>query len=129
MDSAPIRLTISSPFVPNLTLVDLPGLTKVAIDGQPESIIHDIEAMVRTYVTPPSSIILAVTPANQDLATSDALNLAKRVDPTGDRTVGVLTKVDLMVSSAGDFRGMRAKRCTQNQCAPSMTQCTTRCSM
>ncbi len=43
-----------------------------------------------------NAIILAVTPANADLATSDALRLAREVDPSGDRTIGVLTKVDIM---------------------------------
>lgn len=43
-----------------------------------------------------NAIILAVTPANADLATSDALRIAREVDPPGDRTIGVLTKVDIM---------------------------------
>ena len=42
------------------------------------------------------TIILAVTPANQDLANSDALKLARTVDKEGDRTIGVITKLDLM---------------------------------
>ncbi|KAJ8755889.1 hypothetical protein K2173_024434 [Erythroxylum novogranatense] len=92
----PIHLSIYSPNVVNLTLVDLPGLTKVAVEGQPESIVQDIEAMVRTYVEKPNCIILAISPANQDIATSDAIKLAREVDPTGDRTFGVLTKLDLM---------------------------------
>ncbi|XP_059651691.1 phragmoplastin DRP1E [Cornus florida] len=92
----PIHLSIYSPNVVNLTLIDLPGLTKVAIEGQPESIVEDIENMVRTYVEKPNCIILAISPANQDIATSDAIKLAREVDPTGDRTFGVLTKLDLM---------------------------------
>ncbi|PIA32574.1 hypothetical protein AQUCO_04400044v1 [Aquilegia coerulea] len=92
----PIHLSIYSPNVVNLTLVDLPGLTKVAIDGQPESIVADIENMVRSYVEKPNCLILAISPANQDIATSDAIKLAREVDPAGDRTFGVLTKLDLM---------------------------------
>ncbi|XP_010524455.1 PREDICTED: dynamin-related protein 1E [Tarenaya hassleriana] len=92
----PIHLSIYSPNVVNLTLIDLPGLTKVAVEGQPESIVQDIEAMVRSYVEKPNSIILAISPANQDIATSDAIKLAKEVDSTGERTFGVLTKLDLM---------------------------------
>ncbi|CAH9111730.1 unnamed protein product [Cuscuta epithymum] len=92
----PIYLSIYSPNVVNLTLVDLPGLTKVAVDGQPESIVEDIENMVRTYVGKPNCIILAISPANQDIATSDAIKLAREVDPSGERTFGVLTKLDLM---------------------------------
>ncbi|KAL0308717.1 UNVERIFIED_CONTAM: Dynamin-related protein 1E [Sesamum radiatum] len=92
----PIHLSIYSPNVVNLTLIDLPGLTKVAVEGQPESIVQDIENMVRTYVEKPNCIILAISPANQDIATSDAIKLAREVDPSGERTFGVLTKLDLM---------------------------------
>ncbi|OMO90157.1 hypothetical protein COLO4_19325 [Corchorus olitorius] len=92
----PIQLSIYSPNVVNLTLIDLPGLTKVAVEGQPESIVQDIETMVRSYVEKPNCIILAISPANQDIATSDAIKLAREVDPTGERTFGVLTKLDLM---------------------------------
>ncbi|XP_020114797.1 dynamin-related protein 1E-like [Ananas comosus] len=92
----PIHLSIYSPHVVNLTLIDLPGLTKVAVEGQPDSIVEDIENMVRSYVEKPNCIILAISPANQDIATSDAIKLSKEVDPTGERTFGVLTKLDLM---------------------------------
>ncbi|TXG54361.1 hypothetical protein EZV62_019617 [Acer yangbiense] len=92
----PIHLSIYSPNVVNLTLIDLPGLTKVAVEGQPESVVQEIESMVRSYVEKPNSLILAITPANQDLATSDAIKLSREVDPAGDRTFGVLTKLDLM---------------------------------
>ncbi|CAN1310303.1 Phragmoplastin DRP1E [Linum perenne] len=92
----PIHLSIYSPNVVNLTLVDLPGLTKVAVEGQPESIVQDIEIMVRSYVDKPNCIILAISPANQDIATSDAIKLAREVDASGERTFGVLTKLDLM---------------------------------
>ncbi|CAN4111920.1 unnamed protein product [Withania somnifera] len=92
----PIHLSIYSPNVVNLTLIDLPGLTKVAVEGQSETIVEDIENMVRTYVGKANCIILAVSPANQDIATSDAIKLAREVDPTGERTFGVLTKLDLM---------------------------------
>ncbi|KAK4414328.1 Dynamin-related protein 1E [Sesamum alatum] len=92
----PIHLSIYSPHVVNLTLIDLPGLTKVAVEGQPESIAQDIEDMVRAYVEKPNCIILAISPANQDIATSDAIKLAREVDPSGERTFGVLTKLDLM---------------------------------
>ncbi|XP_010274620.1 PREDICTED: dynamin-related protein 1E-like [Nelumbo nucifera] len=96
ISSVPIHLSIYSPNVVNLTLIDLPGLTKVAVEGQPESIVQDIENMVRSYVEKPNCIILAISPANQDIATSDAIKLAREVDPTGERTFGVLTKLDLM---------------------------------
>ncbi|KAL5560598.1 hypothetical protein UlMin_036809 [Ulmus minor] len=92
----PIHLSIYSPNVVNLTLIDLPGLTKVAVEGQPDSIVEDIEGMVRTYIEKPNCIILAISPANQDIATSDAIKISREVDPSGERTFGVLTKLDLM---------------------------------
>lgn len=92
----PMTLRIVSPNLPGLSLVDMPGLTKVAIDGQPKSIVTELENMAREYVRHENVIILAVTPANADLATSDALRLAREVDPTGERTIGVLTKIDIM---------------------------------
>ncbi|KAK6251447.1 hypothetical protein QUC31_009071 [Theobroma cacao] len=96
ISSVPIHLSIYSPGVVNLTLIDLPGLTKVAVEGQPDSIVQDIENMVRSYIEKPNCIILAISPANQDLATSDAIKISREVDPTGERTLGVLTKIDLM---------------------------------
>ncbi|KAJ8540073.1 hypothetical protein K7X08_026462 [Anisodus acutangulus] len=96
ISSVPIYLSIYSPNVVNLTLVDLPGLTKVAVEGQPDSIVQDIENMVRSYIEKPNCIILAISPANQDLATSDAIKISREVDPKGERTFGVLTKIDLM---------------------------------
>ncbi|GMP43802.1 hypothetical protein CsSME_00013021 [Camellia sinensis var. sinensis] len=96
ISTVPIYLSIYSPNVVNLTLIDLPGLTKVAIDGQSESIVQDIENMVQSYIEKPNCIILAISPANQDLATSDAIKISREVDPKGERTFGVLTKIDLM---------------------------------
>ena len=92
----PINLKVYSPNVLNLTLVDLPGLTKVATEGQDKDLPKLIEAMVLKYITPPNSIILAISPANSDIANSDSLSIAKRVDPNGERTIGVLTKLDIM---------------------------------
>jgi dynamin 1-like protein len=92
----PINLRVFSPNVLTLTLIDLPGLTKVPVGDQPKDIEKQIREMVLKYISKPSNIILAVTAANQDLANSDGLQLAREVDPEGLRTIGVLTKVDLM---------------------------------
>ncbi|KAF8771658.1 Dynamin-1 like protein [Argiope bruennichi] len=94
--SVPIELKIYSPRVLKLTLVDLPELVRVAVDGQPEGNILEVRNMVLNYIRQPESLILAVSPANQDLATSDALEIARTVDPQRLRTIGVLTKLDLM---------------------------------
>ncbi|XP_026067037.1 dynamin-2-like isoform X2 [Carassius auratus] len=92
----PINLRVYSPHVLNLTLIDLPGMTKVAVGDQPPDIEHQIRDMLLQFVTRESCLILAVTPANTDLANSDALKLSKEVDPQGLRTIGVITKLDLM---------------------------------
>jgi replication fork clamp-binding protein CrfC len=92
----PINLRIYSPNVLTLTLVDLPGLTKVPVGDQPKDIERQIKEMVLKFITKPNAIILSVTAANTDLANSDGLKLAREVDPEGARTIGVLTKVDLM---------------------------------
>jgi len=93
---APINLRIVSPNVLNLTLVDLPGLTRVPVGDQPRDIERQIRDMIVKYIQKSNAIILAVTAANIDLANSDGLKLAREVDPEGQRTIGVLTKVDLM---------------------------------
>lgn len=67
----------------NLTLIDLPGMTKVAVGDQPVDIEHQIRDMLLQFITKESCLILAVTPANTDLANSDALKIAKEVDPQG----------------------------------------------
>ncbi len=96
LSTKPINLKVYSPDVLDLTLIDLPGTTRVAVGDQPDDIGEQIREMVLSYITRPSTIILAVTAANTDIANSDALQLAKKVDPEGNRTVGVLTKLDLM---------------------------------
>lgn len=96
ISSVPINLRIYSPHVLTLTLVDLPGLTKVPVGDQPKDIEKQIKEMVLGFITKPNAIILSVTAANTDLANSDGLMLAREVDPEGTRTVGVLTKIDLM---------------------------------
>mgnify|MGYP001792960904 CR=1 FL=1 len=79
----------------NLTLVDLPGLTKVPVGDQPADIEIQIKEMILGYISNPNCIILAVTAANTDIATSESLKLAKEVDLDGkldgivDRKEGV----------------------------------------
>ncbi|XP_056394688.1 dynamin-1 isoform X6 [Hyla sarda] len=92
----PINLRVYSPNVLNLTLVDLPGMTKVPVGDQPVDIEAQIREMLMQFVTKENCLILAVSPANSDLANSDALKIAKEVDPQGQRTIGVITKLDLM---------------------------------
>ncbi|KAG7495593.1 dynamin-1 isoform X1 [Solea senegalensis] len=92
----PIHLKIFSPHVVNLTLVDLPGITKVPVGDQPKDIEVQIRDLILKHISNPNCIILAVTAANTDMATSEALKVAREVDPDGRRTLAVVTKLDLM---------------------------------
>ena len=96
ISNIPINLRVYSPHVLNLTLVDLPGITKVAVGDQPKDIEEQIKNMILEFIAKEGCLILAVSPANSDLANSDALKLAREVDPNGNRTIGVITKLDLM---------------------------------
>jgi dynamin 1/3 len=112
ISNIPINLKIYSPKVLNLTLVDLPGLTKVPIGDQPDDIEEQIREMITEFISQDSCLILAVTPANADLATSEALKLARDVDPDGHRTIAVLTKLDLM------DKGTNAREILENKVLP-----------
>ena len=92
----PIVLNVYSQTCPDLTLVDLPGVTRVPIGDQPKNIEEITKNMAKRYVDDPLTIILCVIAANSDIATSDGLKLAKEIDTTGSRTLGVLTKLDIM---------------------------------
>ncbi|XP_051885974.1 dynamin-1-like protein isoform X4 [Pristis pectinata] len=92
----PIHLRIFSPHVVNLTLVDLPGMTKVPVGDQPRDIELQIKDLILRYISNPNSIILSVTAANTDMATSESLKIAREADPEGRRTLAVITKLDLM---------------------------------
>ncbi|XP_034459170.1 dynamin-1a isoform X3 [Hippoglossus hippoglossus] len=112
ISSVPINLRVYSPHVLNLTLVDLPGMTKVPVGDQPADIEAQIREMLMQFVTKENCLMLAVSPANSDLANSDALKIAKEVDPQGMRTIGVITKLDLM------DEGTDAKEILDNKLLP-----------
>lgn len=91
----PIQLTVCSPRVPDLTLIDLPGYIQVVGADQPLTLKARIEDLCEKYIQEPN-VILAISAADVDLANSTALQASKRVDPAGERTIGVLTKMDLV---------------------------------
>ena len=91
-----IGLRVFSPNVVSLTLVDLPGITRIPVGDQPHDIEDQIINMILNYIKKPNTLILAITPANTDFATSEAIKLARMVDPEGKRTLAVLTKLDIM---------------------------------
>lgn len=96
----PIHLNIHSPNVPDLTLIDLPGYVQISSLDQPENLKESISALCDKYIREPN-IILAVCAADVDLANSPALRASRRVDPLGTRTIGVVTKMDLVPPQQG----------------------------
>ncbi|XP_056585561.1 interferon-induced GTP-binding protein MxA-like [Triplophysa dalaica] len=91
-----ISLQITSPNVPDLTLIDLPGIARVAVKGQPENIGEQIKRLIKKFVSKQETINLVVVPCNVDIATTEALQMAQDEDPEGERTLGILTKPDLV---------------------------------
>lgn len=96
----PIQLYIYSPTVPDLTLIDLPGFIQVAASDQPESLKQKINLLCEKYIQAPN-IILAISSADVDMANSSALRASRRIDPRGERTIGVVTKMDLIDAVRG----------------------------
>ncbi|OLN95442.1 Protein msp1, mitochondrial [Colletotrichum chlorophyti] len=96
----PIHLTIYSPNVPDLSLIDLPGYIQVVGQGQPLELKQKISELCDKYIQPPN-VILAISAADVDLANSTALRASRRVDPRGERTIGVVTKLDLVDAPRG----------------------------
>jgi len=102
-----IRVTAST--VSNITIVDLPGIVRTTIEGQSQGVITEIDTLLEKIMTDPKTVILCVIPANQDIATVDVLERAQRADPDGERTIGVLTKADL-VDNGGEPEVMSVLR-------------------
>lgn len=93
-----INIKFYSPHIPNLNFIDLPGLTMIACTdrGQPKNIKDQIRNLLIKYISNPNNLILCVMPAREDIETDMALELVKEYDTKSERTIGVLTKVDLM---------------------------------
>ena len=105
----PIILRVYSSTCPDLTVIDLPGVTKVPVGSQPDNIEDITKNIAKKYIDDPLTIILCVVSANSDISTSDGLKMAKEIDKNGSRTLGVLTKLDLM------DEGTDAKKTLLNQ--------------
>ncbi|EPR79760.1 Dynamin, partial [Spraguea lophii 42_110] len=91
-----VTITYSSKNNINLTLIDLPGLIKIPLKSQPSNLKELVEEMVFNCIKNERTIILAVINAAVDISNSESLEMAMKVDPNGRRTIGVLTKIDLM---------------------------------
>ncbi|GES64914.1 dynamin family protein [Aspergillus terreus] len=88
-----LRLEIVGNTRLHLTIVDLPGLISVSENEQDVQLVHDL---VDTYLESSRTIILAVVPASSDVDTQGIIQLARRFDRDGGRTVGIITKPDLI---------------------------------
>ncbi|XP_073687898.1 interferon-induced GTP-binding protein Mx3-like [Garra rufa] len=91
-----ITLEVMSPDVCDLTLIDLPGIARVPVEGQPEDIGKQIKRLIMKYIKKCETVNLVVVPCNTDIATTEALQMAQEVDPEGIRTIAILTKPDLI---------------------------------
>ena len=96
ISNKPIILDIYSQTCPNLTLLDIPGLDRIAVGECPSNLVQITHNIPTQYIDDPLTIILCVIPANSDIYTSDALRMAKEIDMSGKRTIGVITKLDIM---------------------------------
>ena len=90
-----IELQVEDPNVRDLTVVDLPGIAHNPIADQPEDIYDQTIRLIHQFIDQEGSVILCVFPANVDIATVQSFKLARKVDPSGKRTIGVITKSDL----------------------------------
>lgn len=96
-----LRIEVCGPTQEHFSVVDVPGIFRVCTEGvTTEADKLAVRSMVERYMRNPRSIILAVVPANVDIATQEILTMAKEADPNGTRTVGVLTKPDLVDQGA-----------------------------
>ncbi|EOA34151.1 hypothetical protein CARUB_v10021653mg [Capsella rubella] len=95
VSDTPLTLHVKKADVPDLTLVDLPGITRVPVDGQPKNISTKISKMIMKFIKPEESIILNVLPASVDFTTSESISMSKKVDKNGERTLAVVPKSDM----------------------------------
>ncbi|XP_021822547.1 dynamin-related protein 4C-like [Prunus avium] len=95
ISDAPLTLLVKKNGVPDLTMVDLPGITRVPVRGQPENIYDQIKDIIMKYIKPEESIILNVLSASADFSTCESISMSRSVDKTGERTLAVVTKVDM----------------------------------
>ena len=99
---------IDGPQMPPLTLVDLPGLIHASTDTQGENDIATVRRLVKSYMSQPNSIILAVVAANNNFANQVVLELLKSVPCGQERTLGIITKPDLAIEgSPAELQGIR----------------------
>ncbi|KAL6129456.1 hypothetical protein ACLB2K_072806 [Fragaria x ananassa] len=96
VSNTPLTLLVKKNGVPDLTMVDLPGITRVPAPGQPDNIYDQIKDIIMEYITPEESIILNVLSATVDFTTCESIRMSHSVDKHGERTLAVVTKADVL---------------------------------
>lgn len=92
-----LKIEICGPKQQHLSVIDVPGIFRNTTEGVTTDADMDVvRNMVNHYMKNPRSVILAVIPANVDIATQEILKMAEKCDTKGQRTLGVLTKPDLV---------------------------------
>ncbi|KAF2313361.1 hypothetical protein GH714_010566 [Hevea brasiliensis] len=94
ISNTPLTLVVKKKGIPDLTMIDLPGITRVPVHGQPEDIYEQITGIITEYIRPEESIILNVLSATVDFPTCESIRMSRQVDKTGERTLAVVTKSD-----------------------------------
>jgi GTP-binding protein EngB required for normal cell division len=97
-----IKIMYESPNVVTQTLIDIPGLVQKVTKGQDAKVPEKIKKMAITYASNENSIILAINEACVDLVRSQGFQIAEQVDPEGKRTLGVITKCDVILDGSED---------------------------
>ncbi|KAL1867172.1 hypothetical protein VTK73DRAFT_4284 [Phialemonium thermophilum] len=94
-----LKVEIQGPNEDYLTVIDVPGIFRTTMEGTTKNDMAMVKELVRGYIKDDRTIILAVLPSNVDIATQEILELAEEYDKSGERTLGVLTKADLVLEN------------------------------
>ncbi|OLN97026.1 Interferon-induced GTP-binding protein Mx2 [Colletotrichum chlorophyti] len=95
-----LRIEVTGSIGMQLSVVDLPGLITVSNEEQSETDVEAVHNMVRDYLANSRTIILAVVQASNDVANQGIVRIAREYDADGRRTVGIITKPDLINDGA-----------------------------
>ncbi|KAI5316823.1 hypothetical protein L3X38_036530 [Prunus dulcis] len=94
ISNTPLTLTLKNNGVPDLTMVYLPGITRVPVHGQPENIYDQIKDVIMEYIKPEESIILNMLSTSVPFTTFESIRMSQSVDKNGEGTFAVITKMD-----------------------------------
>ncbi|KAK3672639.1 hypothetical protein LTR78_007451 [Recurvomyces mirabilis] len=95
-----LRICVSGPTGLHLSVVDLPGIIQVPSEGQTDDDVEAVHSLVDSYMMSKRSIILAVVQAGNDISNQPVIRKCRQFDPSGERTIGVITKPDLINKTA-----------------------------